>query len=422
MLFVSLSSCSNKKAVVETSFIDNVLNNYKIKFDSLYDAAETESNFWRDRTIGKSADIVNAVKYANTLISLFQLTGDVTLIKQSDSILFEVSKNYNYKESSVFSALSHHYILQHRFNEADSLFKIADKLGLKNYSKLSTAFDVQFELGLYQLAEKSITQLNQPNDFGYQFRISKLMHYKGNLDSSIAAMKVATQLTSNNEALLQNAQSNLADLYLHNNDATNAYKNYKACLTNSAADLHSLMGIGWLALVHDKNDSLASVIFQFATKKTQLPDPLFKLVAVAQQTRDSLLELKFAKIFEQEATRTLYGKMYSKYLIQLYTQVLQQPKQAVTIARYELTNRATPQTYSWLVFALANNNQIDEAKKIYNEFVEGKPLEGLELYWMGKYMLAINKKYNAKQYFKEAAKNKYDLLPRIVMDIEQQLQ
>ena len=93
MLFVSLSSCSNKKAVVETSFIDNVLNNYKIKFDSLYDAAETESNFWRDRTIGKSADIVNAVKYANTLISLFQLTGDVTLIKQSDSILFEVSKN-----------------------------------------------------------------------------------------------------------------------------------------------------------------------------------------------------------------------------------------------------------------------------------------------------------------------------------------
>ncbi len=415
-------ACGKKQPLVEQDLVNKTFQNFQTDFNKSAKLVNDEMSFWKNRTNGKSADIINSVKYAGTLISQFQLTGDVNLIKQSDSILFEVSKSYNHKEGTIFLSLCNHYILQHRFHEADSLFKIADKLGLKNYSRLTTAFDVQFELGLYQLAKKSITQLNQLNDFGYQFRISKLMHYKGNLDSSIAAMKVAAQLTSNNETLLQNTLSNLADLYLHNNDVNNAYKNYKTCLNNNASDLHSLMGIGWLALVHDNNDSLAKTIFEFAATKTQLPDPLFKLVAVAQQTRDSLLELKFAKIFEQEATRSLYGKMYSKYLIQLNTQILQQPKQAVAIARYELTNRATPQTYSWLVFALANNNQIDEAKKIYTEFVEGKPLEGLELYWMGKYMLAINKKYNAKQYFKEAAKNKYDLLPRIVMDIEQQLQ
>ncbi len=421
VFFVVCFACGKKQPLVEQDLVNKTFQKFQTDFNKSTKTANDEMIFWKDRTNGKAADLINSVKYASTLIGQFQLTGDVNLIKQSDSILFEVSKNYNHQESSIFLSLCNHFILQHRFNEADSLFKIADKLGLKNYSKLSTAFDVQFELGLYQLAEKSITQLNQPNDFGYQFRISKLMHYKGNLDSSIAAMKVATQLTSNNEYLLQNSQSNLADLYLHNNDVSNAYKNYKACLNNNASDLHSLIGIGWLALVHDKNDSLAKVIFEFAAKKTQLPDPLFKLVAVAQQIKDSLLELQYAKKFEQEASKTLYGKMYSKYLIQLYTQILQQPQKAVEIAKNEITNRATPQTYSWLVFALADNNQVDEAAKIYKEFVEGKPLEGLELYWMGKYMLAINKKYNAKQYFKEAAKNKYDLLPKIVMDIEQQL-
>ena len=422
VFFVVCMACGKKQPLVEQDLLNKTLQNFQTDFNKSAKNINDEMSFWKDRTNGKAADLINSVKYANTLIGQFQLTGNVNLIKQSDSILFEVSKNYNHKEASIFLSLCNHYILQHRFNEADSLFKIADKLGLKNYSKLSTAFDVQFELGLYQLAKKSITQLNQLNDFGYQFRISKLMHYKGNLDSSIAAMKVATQLTNHNETLLQNTLSNLADLYLHNNDVNNAHKNYKTCLINNAADLHSLMGIGWLALVHDKNDSLARVIFEFATKKTLLPDPLFKLVAVAQQTKDSLLELQYAKKFEQEATKQLYGKMYSKYLIQLYTQILQQPQQAVELARNEIINRATPQTYSWLVFALANNHQLNEANKIYTEFVEGKPLEGLELYWMGKYMLANNKKYNAKQYFKEAAKNKYDLLPRIVMDIEQQLQ
>jgi tetratricopeptide (TPR) repeat protein len=421
VFFVVCISCGKKQPLVEKDFVAQTFQNFQKDFDTSAKKINEEMIFWKERINGKSADLINSVKYAGTLISQFHLTGNVNLIKQSDSILFEVSNNYNHQEAGIFLSLCNHYILQHRFNEADSLFKIADNLGLKNYSKLSTAFDVQFELGLYQLAEKSIVQLNQLNDFGYQFRISKLMHYKGDLDSSIAAMKVATQLTSNNEALLQNAQSNLADLYLHNNDVKNAYKNFKACLQNNASDLHSLMGIGWLALIHDNNDSLAKSIFEFATTKTALPDPLFKLVAVAQHSNDSSLELQYAKSFEQEATREVYGKMYSKYLIQLYTQVLNQPRLAVELAKKEITNRATPQTYSWLVFALANNQQFDEATKIYNEFVEGKPLEGLELYWMGKYMLAINKIYNAKQYFKEAIKNKYDLLPRIVQDIELQI-
>jgi len=421
MIVFVMISCGKKQSLIEKSLIDSSIANYSRDFNKIAKFLENDLNFWKNRTIGQPADIVNSVKYAALLISKFQITGDVNYIHQSDSILFEVSKNYNHKESSIFSSLSNHYILQHRFHEADSLFKKADSLGLKTYNKLSQAFDIYFELGLFQLAEKSLLKLNQTNDFGYQFRISKLMHYKGDLDSSINAMTAATQLVSKNETLLQNAQSNLADLYLHDNDVKNAYFNYKVCLQKNASDLHSLMGLGWLALVHDGNDSLAKHIFEFAATKTLLPDPIFKLVSWAQFNNDTINELHFAQLFEQKAAQNIYGNMYNKYLILLYTQILNNPLKAVELARKEIINRATPQTYSWLVYSLAFNKEFDEADKLYKEFVEGKPLEGLELYYMGKYMLAKNKIYNAKQYFKEAAKNKYDLSPRIMDDINKLL-
>ena len=395
-----------------------MLKNYPAAYSKSIDAVETELTFWQKRMEGKDLDLVNSAKYAGSLISKFHLNGDVNLIKKSDSILYEVSKIFNNKEASIYLSLSSHYTLEHRFKDADSLFKIADTLGLKPYDKLATAFDINFEMGRHYAAEQALKKMNISNDYGFQFRKSKLMHYKGNLDSSIAAMQAAMGLTENSEILKQTTQSNLADLYLHNNDVKKAYSNYKKCLQRNASDLHSLMGVAWIALIFDNNDSLAQNVFEFARTKTHLPDPLFKLISVAQQKKDSALELKYAKLFEAQASNELYGNMYNKYLLQLYTQSLNNPQRALVLAKKEIENRATPQTYSWLVYALACNNQLQEAEKVYEEFVREKPLEGLELYWMGKYMTAQNKAYNAEQYFKEAAKNKYDLSPRIMNDIE----
>jgi hypothetical protein len=64
------------------------------------------------------------------------------------------------------------------------------------------------------------------------------------------------------------------------------------------------------------------------------------------------------------------------------------------------------------------NNKKDEALNVYQKYVSGKPLEGPELYWMGKFMQGINKNYNANEYFKAAAKNKYDLSPAKIKDLE----
>jgi tetratricopeptide (TPR) repeat protein len=306
-----------------------------------------------------------------------------------------------------------HYILQHRFKEADSIFKMAKTIGLKKYETAATAFDVNFELGRVSLAKTDLRNIQLENDFGYQFRKSKIMHYNGELDSSIKAMQKAVENAGQDEGLQLAALSNVGDLYIHAGKLDKAYNCFVDCIKVNPADWHSIMGIGWVALVKDKNHLLAEKIFQFVATKTKSPDALFKLIAVAEQRGDTALQLQYAKAFEQKASDSLYGNMYNKYLLQLYTGILNNAAKAQALTVRELQNRNTPQTYAWYAWALLNNNKKEEAYAVYQKYVTGKPLEGLELYWMGKMMQALNKGYNAKQFFKEAGKNMYDLGPGI---------
>jgi hypothetical protein len=110
--------------------------------------------------------------------------------------------------------------------------------------------------------------------------------------------------------------------------------------------------------------------------------------------------------------------MYNKYLIELYMGILNVPDKAVMLARKELDNRATPQTYAWYAWSLARDHRIAEGYKVFQEHVSGKPLEGLELYYMGKLMQELEKGYNASEFFKAAYANRYDLSPNIVRDME----
>ena len=122
--------------------------------------------------------------------------------------------------------------------------------------------------------------------------------------------------------------------------------------------------------------------------------------------------------FAREATDTMYGIMYSKYLIDLYIGILNEPAKAKAIAENELKVRATPQTYCWYAYALFKNNEPAAANEIYKKYISGKSLEGLELYYMGMMMEGMNKNYNAGQYFKAAYKNRYDLSPDKIAYLE----
>jgi len=351
----------------------------------------------------------------------FRFLGDIEDLKKADSVLQKVNRDFNYKEASVDMALTAHCISEHQFMKADSLFQKAKQLGIKPYETHATSFDIDFELGKFTEARAALNSIQSPNDYGYYFRKSKIFHLDGQLDSAISCMLKAADLANSNSYLKAVALSNAADLNIHAGELKTAYDLYVQCIRMNAADFHSMMGIGWIALVRDNNDSLAEKIFQFDQSKYKLPDPLFKLQQMAETRGDTVLQMKYAKEFVQTATDALYGRMYNKYLLQLYTGVLQNPDLAEHLAKDELNNRATPQTYAWYVWALFSNNKKEEAYKFFQQYVSGKPLEGLELYWMGRMMEGLGKKYNAHEFYKAAYKNKYDLDPSMVKYIQEKL-
>ncbi len=411
-----LASCKNNTAtIVSAAFADSLINHYDAP---VVRANTAEMQFWNNRISTTNPDIVNNSKYAGTLISRFHLLGDINDVKKSDSILLQLAKAFNGKEGGPYFSMISHSILQHKFRDAGNYLTLAQNTGLKQYDNAAVSFDVNFELGLIPYASTFLKTMQHENDYGYQFRKSKLMHYNGELDSSIKAMQAAVSLAGNDMSLKQAALSNVGDLYIHAGKLQNAYDCYVECIQMNPADLHSIMGIGWIALVHDNNDTLAEKIFNFIQHKTKSPEPFFKLIQVAEKRGDSALQKKYAATFEHLVTDTVYGGMYNKFLVQLYTGILNDPAKAVAVAKEELNNRPTPQTYAWNVWAMFCNNQKEEAYSLYLKTVSGKPLESLELYWMGKLMQALNKGYNAKQYFEQAEKNIYDLNPAVQVDLK----
>jgi tetratricopeptide (TPR) repeat protein len=234
------------------------------------------------------------------------------------------------------------------------------------------------------------------------------------LDSAIWDMQRAADLAGNNEYLKEVALANAGDLYLHSGDLEEAGQAYMTSIRLNAADFHSIMGLGWIALVHDHNEALAENIFRFVQGRNGLPDPLFRLA----QVTDSSLRRKSAMSFAEAAGDKRYGRMYDKYLIQLYTGVLHDPARAEYMAKDELNNRATPQTYAWYAWALFTNGKKMEAYQVFEKEVSGQPLEGLELYWMGKLLQGMSKGYDAREFLKAANAARFDLEPAMQKDIK----
>ena len=416
-----LGACRhNDDILISPPIIDSLITHYAPP--GILAQNQSELLFWRSRINPSLPGYVNESRYAGSLALAFRLTGEIDSLKKADSILYSVDSNFRHHEASVMLALVSHCITGHRFREADSILQKAKQLGLRPYESHISSFDVAFERGNYFQARAELNTIASPGDYGDRFRRSKLEHLDGRLDSAISCMEQAVRLGGTNEFLSGTALANAGDLYLHAEDAARARDAYLACIRRNSADYHSWMGLGWIALVHDRNYPLADSIFLFVRSKNPLPDAVFRMEQSAAMRGDSALQSRYARSFAAQAERPVYGRMYRKYLIQLYTGILRDPAAAERMAGDELGNRATPQTYAWYCWALFANGKKDQAYALYQQKVSGQPLEALELYWMGRMMEGLGKNYNAQEFFKAAYKTHYDLDPTDATYIQKKLE
>src|SRR4029078_6101623 len=120
----------------------------------------------------------------------------------------------------------------------------------------------------------------------------------------------AAELSGSSAYLRTTALSNAADLYVHNGELEKASALYKQCIEVKRSDFHSIMGLGWIALVHDRNEKLANKIFNFVKEKIKSPDALLKLSQAAELT-DRNAAKNYAMEFTAQATQPVYGNMYN---------------------------------------------------------------------------------------------------------------
>jgi Tfp pilus assembly protein PilF len=405
--------CKNvSKPIVNLQFTDSLIKTYQISpWEKLIAADQA---FWQKRVAQNPESQTALVHYAGDLVQEFHLHGQIAALLMADSILEKINAHLPIKESGILRSLASISISRHQFKKADTLVAAGGEL----YASTLLYFDTQFELGNYVAAKLALNNCTSTNQYGYFFRLSKWKHLKGETDSAIFYMQKAVDVSGNSLVLKQVALSNMADLYMHEGALEQARDIYMQNLKVNAADYHSLQGLGRIALLKDRQPIAAEKIFRFIGAKYALPDATYLLVWVAEQMGDSIRELTYAKSFVKKATAPEYGDMYHKYLIELMTGILHDEAGALKIAENEINNRATPQTYAWYVWCLHKSHQDEKAFQLYKEKVAGKPLEALELFWMGEMMKDNGKQFNAKAFYEAAAKNKYDLSPAKLQALE----
>ncbi len=413
-----LCSCQSRKNIIETQFVDSLLTNYQPS--SIEKVTAGDLDFWQKRSDSSPKFSSAALQYAHKLVQNFHLYGDIRQLQKADSIYTAINFIEKENEAGVLRSLATLNISKHRFKDALDFSRKALLIGSDKYASSFIFFDALFESGDYATAEIILKQCKSTFQYGYFFRASKFWHWKGNFDSSVAYMLKAAELGGKG-VLKETALTNAADLYLHEGKLNEAYILFKKSLQTNSADYHSLQGLGKIVLLHDDSIATAQKIFEFIATKTKMPDALYYLSWVAEAAKDTILQRKYAQAFVATTNTIVYGNMYNKYLIEIYTDVLHNYNEALTIAEREIANRATPQTYAWYVYCLHLAGQKNKATQVYTNFVANKPLEALDLFWIGKYMQANGKAYNAVEFFKAAAKNKYDLSPSKLKDLERTL-
>jgi tetratricopeptide (TPR) repeat protein len=413
LLIATVLSCNKKNQAVDPAFVDSLLNSFSISPDSKTN--EADLFFWKSRLNRFPGDPVAAEKYASALSARYGVYGDISDLLLADSLIADLVTRFN--EPGHLLTLAGYNMQRHRFNHARIFIDNVIALKAEPYATDLMSFDVNFETGRQVGAIGYLNKYKTRSDFALEFRRSKSAHYDGSINAAIDHMLKASESSNGNDYLKRLALSNAADLYLHKGDVSEASALYRRCIQMDT-DFHSLMGLGWIALVHDCNDVLAMKIFEWVHLYSKSPDVLYKM-SLAIQLSYPVKSSKFAEKFIATANKAPYGDMYNKYLVCLYLDILDLPAKALEVAEKEITHRATPQTYAWMVRSLYRNGNKQEAYRLFVEKVSGKSLEALELFWMGEMLKAEGKHALSSQYFKAASENKFDLSPAMINKLKQ---
>ena len=398
-----LGSCNkNKTNITEIVDYQSFLNNDSEK---LILASEKELTFWSEKLDKSPNQYPYLAKIASANSLLFDITGKVDYLIQTENKLTLANEKTNYNNAGYLRSLARNYISQHRFKEALNLLKKAEKNGEKLVFTQKMLFDVHLELGNYKDAQEYLALFKNFKDFDYLIRLSKWNDHDGNLDAAIRFMENATFIaeTSGNTNLVQWSYTNLADFYGHANRIEESYEFYLKALELNPSDAYAKKGIAWIVYSHERNPMEALRILDSITKNYHSPDYFLLKSEIEeymgnQENKRTNIEQYLALVSNEN-----YGAMYNKYKTVLYLEEFNNKDAAFNIAKEEIKQRPTPQSYDLLAWSYFNNNDPKKALEVVNKYILDKTFEPEIQYHMAEI-------YKANGMGKSAMKIKSELL------------
>jgi tetratricopeptide (TPR) repeat protein len=378
--------------------------------------------FWNQRLEKTKTDPVSRVKLAGLYSSRFKVTGNINDIHASDSLYLLANPLIKIGSSSVYKALAANCITEHKFQQAKLYIDTALMMGDGKYTSLLMQCDVSIELGDLGAAKKALSQIEYKTDFDYLIREAKLLDHKGNQDNGIRLMEGAAKqvLNSNNDKLFRWVKTNLGDMYGHANRFDEAYHCYLEVLKKYPEDFYALKGIAWLAFSHDKDVKEAKRILYHLSSLHPVPDYKLIIAKIAAFENNQPLYRKMISEYVSEVKDYRYGDMYNKYLFNIDISD-QKINEALKIAKREVSNRPTPQSYDLLSWAYYKAGKKENALKLAKDFVENKCFEPEAFYHLGVIYRDGGENEKAKDYLHRAENSAFELGPGGFSEVQEAL-
>ena len=375
---VLLISCSSKSEnnIANKEDYDKYLASTDVKTTSKY------FELWNSKIKPDSVQLLSFANVAGEYTRFFKNTGDIQYLKKAEQALKKAVDIANIGKAGYRRALARNYISQHRFKEALELAEEANEIGGKSAETQSLLFDIHMELGNYTVAEKYLDSIKNMSNFGYLIRVSKWNDYKGDLDTTIKFMEKAKEKaeSSKNKALMIWSYSNLADYYGHAGRIEDSYNHYLKTLELDPKNAYAKKGIAWIAFSNDDNPKEAMRILDSVTLKYDAPDYYLLETEIADYLNEDFKRSENLDKYFLAIENPAYGDMYNAYNVGLYLEETKQYDKALQLAKKEVENRPTAESYSWLAYCYLKLGEKLKAEEIIKEHVDGKTFEPALLY------------------------------------------
>ncbi|ARN76846.1 hypothetical protein BST97_01875 [Nonlabens spongiae] len=429
LVLLILASCKNDSGKDAATSIKD--NNAIVNFSDFEDHLDhdisqrigeinTEIDSLKKVLDDRPNNILDLAKVASLLDERFDLKANVEDLNESVRFRESVTKKTAIKPEGAQRMLAQSYIKQHRFKDADSVMKSFTQEYASRESKY-VLFDVAMELGRYDEAEKLLDELKNDSDYNYLIRSAKWNDYIGRLDNTIIAMEKALKLaeSSGNTGWKLWSYSNIADYYGHDGQVEKSYDHYLKTLEIDPGNTYALKGISWVAFSKDGQAEQALQIINKLQERHPSPDYLLSKAELMEFMGKEKDTDALKSEFITRVNRPEYGEMYNAYLIEeLASGSDEEKSKSLEIARKEIENRATPETYDLLGLALLENGQNEEALENHKSYVIGKTFEPVAQMHTAMIYRANGMDDEAEELKKELLEAEYELGPVVIKEVK----